>query len=224
MPDAADATDAADAADATDAAPVPRAPGYPAELERDVVTRTGQVVHVRPIRPADAPRLVAFHSALSPASVYLRFFSYHPVLTAREVERFTQVDYVERLALVVEAAGRLVAIGRYDRLAGTDEAEVAFIVDDDYQQQGIGTLLADDLARAARRQGVSEFVADTLAENSGMLEMFRRVGFPMTTSFQDGVVKVRLSIEPGPAYAELLSAREAARRVPAGPDVGDAGC
>lgn len=213
-----------DAADAGATAPDSWPPGYPAELERDVLTLSGQVVHVRPIRPTDAPGLVAFHSALSPESVYLRFFSFHPVLTAREVERFTQVDYVERLALVVETGGRLVAIGRYDRLAGTDKAEVAFIVDDDYQQQGLGTLLADDLARAARRYGVTEFVADTLAENSGMLDMFHGIGFPMTTSFQDGVVKVHLMIEPGPAYTEALSVREASRREPPGHDGGDAEC
>ncbi len=197
-------------------------PGYPFKAERDVRIRDGRCVHVRPIRPDDAPRLVAFHSSLSPQSVYLRFFNFHPVLTAREVERFTHVDYADRLALVVLSGGRLVAVGRYDRVEGTDEAEVAFVVADGFQHQGIGTLLADELARAARVQGIRVFAADTLPENVPMLEMFRGTGFPVETRFEEGVVKVRFSIEPVPAYLEALARREASRVVdPADADRGE---
>lgn len=191
-------------------------PGYPRKAERDVRIRDGQVVHIRPIRPDDAAMLVAFHASLSPQSVYLRFFNFHPVLTAREVERFTNVDYVDRLALIVLTSDRLIAVGRYDRLTGTDEAEVAFVVEDDYQHLGIGTLLADELARAARVQGVRVFVADTLAENVPMLEMFHGTGFPVETRFDEGVVKVRFPIELVPAYLDALARREATRLVDVG--------
>lgn len=188
-------------------------PGYPADLERSARTRSGLVVQVRPIRPQDAPGLVAFHAALSSRTVYLRYFGFHPVLTASEIERFTHVDYVDRLALVVVADARIVGVGRYDRIPGTDEAEVAFIVDDELQHQGLGTLLADELVRAARQRGVREFVADTLAENSGMLELFYAMGFPVRSTFEAGVVRVRFPIDDVPAYADALAAREAARAV-----------
>ncbi len=155
--------------------------------------------------------LVAFHASLSPQSVYLRFFDFHPLLTAREVERFTHVDYLDRLALIVLVGNRLVAVGRYDRVARTDEAEVAFVVEDGYQHQGIGTLLVDELARAARVQGIRVFVADTLAENIAMLGMLRRTGFPLDARMEEGIVKVRFSIEPVPPYLEALAGREAAR-------------
>ncbi len=155
--------------------------------------------------------LVAFHASLSPQSAYLRFFDFHPLLTAREVERFTHVDYRDRLALVVLAGNRIVAVGRYDRIARTDEAEVAFVVEDDYQHQGIGTLLADELARAARVQGIRMFVADTLVENVAMLGMLRRTGFPVDARMEEGVVEVRFSIEPVASYLEALARREAGR-------------
>jgi GNAT superfamily N-acetyltransferase len=190
-------------------------PSWPWKAERDVRIGNGQVVHVRPIVPEDAAMLVAFHASLSPQSVYLRFFNYHPVLSAREVERFTHVDYSARLALVVLAEGRLVAVGRYDRVAGTDDAEVAFVVEDALQHLGIGTLLADELARAARVQGIRVFVADTLAENTAMLEMFRGTGFPVEARFEEGVVKVRFSIEPVRGYLDALARREATRLVDA---------
>lgn len=189
---------------------------YPDELERDVRTPSGTVLHLRPIRPDDAPKLVAFHSSLSAQSVYLRFFTFHPVLTAREVERFTHVDYVDRLAFVVMDGPRMVAVGRFDRVPGTRRAEVAFVVDDDYQHQGLGTLLADELAAAARARGIDEFVADTLAENTSMLEMFRRTGFPVRSSYEEGLVRVRFSIDPVPRYVEALERRETRRRLEPG--------
>jgi GNAT superfamily N-acetyltransferase len=185
----------------------------PRTAERDVRIRSGQIVHIRPILASDAASLVAFHASLSPEAVYLRFFNFHPVLTAREVQRFTHVDYVARLALVVLDDDRFVAVGRYDRVAGTDEAEVAFVVKDDYQHQGIGTLLGDELARAARQQGIRTFAADTLAENTAMIEMFHGMGFPVETHFEEGVVKVHFPIEPVPTYLEALARREATRLV-----------
>lgn len=191
-------------------------PEHLRDAERDLRIRDGRVVHIRPIRPEDAALLVAFHATVSPQSIYLRFFNFHPVLSAEEVERFTHVDYVDRLALVVLDGERLVAVGRYDRVARTDEAEVAFLVEDGHQHQGIGTLLADELARAARSQGIRTFVADTLSENSAMLAMFHGSGFPVQTSFEDGVVKVRFAIEPVPAYLEALARREAGRRLSPG--------
>jgi GNAT superfamily N-acetyltransferase len=203
-----------------------RPAGYPAELERDVVTLAGEVVRVRPIRPGDAPALVAFHAGLSARTVYLRFFGVHPLLADREVERFTHVDYRDRLALVVETGCRLVAVGRYDRVTGTDEAEVAFVVDDAYQHQGLGTLLADELAAAGWARGIRALVADTLADNAGMIEVFHGLGLPTTSSFDSGVVRMRLPIEPVPSYAEVLARREATRHVqPPGPaDPGAVAC
>jgi len=190
---------------------------YPSALERNVRLRDGEVIHLRPIRADDAGRLVDFHGLLSPHSVYLRFFSFHPVLSAPEVQRFTNVDYVDRLALVVERDGRLLAVGRYDRLADTSDAEVAFIVSDDYQGEGIGTLLADELAKAAWERGITRFFAETLAGNSEMLDVFRGLGFPLTSSFGQGVVRVQFPIEPVREYVAGLSRREAGRAVsPAG--------
>src|ERR1700728_2477436 len=97
---------------------------YPAELVSQVTTTRGSLLRVRPILPADATALVEFHERLSPQSVYRRFFSVHPRLSDTEVHRFTHVDYVDRLALVVCDNARLVAVGRYDRRPGTAEAEV----------------------------------------------------------------------------------------------------
>src|ERR1700722_5047830 len=115
------------------------AASVPPEFDCDVTTSVGTKVHVRAIRPDDGGRLAAFHEALSPHSVYMRFFSAHPKLSEREVERFTHVDYADRPALVAEIDGQVVAVARYDRLLPSAEAEVAFVVADQLQHHGIAS-------------------------------------------------------------------------------------
>jgi GNAT superfamily N-acetyltransferase len=108
---------------------------------------------------------------------------------------------------------RVIAVGRYDRPPGETEAEVAFVVADEYQHHGIGSLLLDLLARAAWQRGVEVFRADTLAENSTMLDVFRHAGFPVTSKIEYGTVMLRFPIAPtDPA----LSEREKMRRLPPG--------
>jgi GNAT superfamily N-acetyltransferase len=185
--------------------------GYPADLEVDEPLRNGTTVRFRPIRPDDGPGLVAFHDGLSPRSVYRRFFFVHPHLSRPEVDRFTLVDYADRMAYAVLDGDRIVGIGRYERVPEHPEAEVAFVVTDDHQHLGIGTLLLDHLADAARARGVHRFVAQTLSENRDMLGVFFASGFPVETSSEGGTVTVRFPLDPGVDYQRARSSR----RVPA---------
>jgi GNAT superfamily N-acetyltransferase len=178
------------------------------ELVHDVRTVDGLTVHVRPIRPDDGARLVAFHGRLSPETVHRRFFSAHPILRPEEVERFTNVDYERRLALVAEVDGELAAVGRYDRAGDEPEAEVAFVVADEYQHRGIGTMLLEELADAAVVRGITEFVAETLAENRVMLRVFFDSGFPVQSAIEGGIVDVRFPIVPNQAYRAARRARD----------------
>jgi GNAT superfamily N-acetyltransferase len=170
--------------------------GYPTELVRTVETTTGLQVLLRPIRDDDGDRLVAFHKNLSSSSIYERYFTLHARLSPAEVDHFTHVDYVGRLALVAELETRIIAVARYERIPNTPEAEVAFLVTDEFQHQGIGTLLLHHLADAARSRGISIFVAQTLHENHHMLDVFLNSGFHVTCSCEYGTVSVRFPIVP----------------------------
>jgi GNAT superfamily N-acetyltransferase len=125
----------------------------PAHWESDVVLLDGGTVHVRPIRPEDGTALVAFHERLPPDTVYSWFFSAKPRLSAAEVEYLTHLDHDARVALVADLGDRIVAVARYDRTAREQEAEVAFVVADEHQGRGIGTVLLEHLASAARERG-----------------------------------------------------------------------
>ena len=194
-------------------------PNYPSELERNVVLSDSTSCNLRPIRPDDADLLVGFHNRLAPRSTYLRFFTFHPALSAGEVERFTSVDYVDRVALVVEVEGKLIAVGRLDRHVGTSEAEVAFVVADEYQFHGLGALLLDELAQAARDRGITTFLADTLSENHTMLNVFRHSGFEMSSSTEYGTVTLRFGIGLTEAYRVALAARDQTRQVTPTPSI-----
>jgi GNAT superfamily N-acetyltransferase len=175
----------------------PFSPGrIPDELDADVIVTSGATFRLRPIRPDDAEKLVAFHACLSFDSIYRRYFSLHPTLSADEVRHFTQVDYVDRLALVIADGDQLVAVGRYDRYPNSPNAEVAFVVRDDHQHLGLGHRLLDALADAAWQRGITTLCAETLFTNHDMMSVFRHSGFPITTTSEFGEISVRLSIAP----------------------------
>jgi GNAT superfamily N-acetyltransferase len=174
----------------------PGSASIPAAVEGDVVIRGDATLTLRAIRPDDGPRLIDFHEHLSPRSVYRRFFFVHPKLSPAEVERFTRVDHLDRFALVAEDGGHLRAVGRYERMTGTTEAEIAFVVADEYQHHGIATVLLERLAEAAWGNGITTFVAYTLTENREMLGVFLKSGFNVSTSSEDGTTTVRFPIDP----------------------------
>jgi RimJ/RimL family protein N-acetyltransferase len=181
---------------------------YPAEWEADVVLSDGGTVHVRPVRPSDAERLVAFHGRLSHQSVYYRFFSPRPRLSQDDVTRFTTVDYDDRMALVALLGDDLIGIASYDRWPGRREAEVAFTVDDEHQGRGVATVLLEHLAVIARSHGMTRFTAEVLPENRKMLSVFKRAGFQAKSRFADGVVEVEMGILETDEALEAMHERE----------------
>ncbi len=181
---------------------------YPTECECDVVLLDGTPARIRPIVPSDTDRLTHFHEHLSRETVYRRFFSAHPHLRPEELARFTRVDYRERLALIALVGDTLVAVARYDRAPFTARAEVAFVVADAFQGHGLGTLLLEHLASAARRRGISTFEAETLSINHPMLDVFGQTGFPCERHRSEGVIEVSFPISPIQAYLDAVIERD----------------
>src|SRR5215218_2099639 len=150
--------------------------GYPAEYEADVVLRDGATAHLRPITPDDADLLVSFYARVSERSKYFRFFAPYPELSARDVARFTQVDYHDRLALIVTVGDDMIGVARYERI-GRRSAEVAFLIEDAHQGRGLGQLLLEHLAQAAREHDINRFVAEVLPDHRKMITVFAEAGY-----------------------------------------------
>ncbi|MDQ3732727.1 MAG: GNAT family N-acetyltransferase [Actinomycetota bacterium] len=181
---------------------------YPLEWEADVVAADGATVHIRPITPDDAEGLLGLHARSSERTRYLRFFGPYPRVSDKDLFRFTNVDHVDRVALVVLLGDQLIAVGRYERLPDRDEAEVAFLVEDAHQGRGLGSVLLEHLAAAAQERGIRRFVAEVLAENRKMISIFRDAGYEPTRSYDEGVVHLVFDIAPTAAQREVRYERE----------------
>ncbi len=134
----------------------------------------GREVEIRPIRADDGERLRASHARLSPESRYRRFLAAKPVLSAADARYLVEIDGSDHFALVATAAGGesgdddgpIIAVARFVRLpADPATAELAIVVGDRYQRQGLAAELLDRLADAALERGVRRFRATMLAEN-----------------------------------------------------------
>ncbi len=181
---------------------------YPAAWESDVVLTDGGTVHLRPIRPTDDAGLLGLFSRLSSETIYMRFFSPVQAPTDAQLAHFTHVDYENRMALVAELGDAIVAVARYDRPPGAEQAEVAFTVQDDQQGRGLATIMLEHLAAVGRTHGVRTFVAETLPNNRRMLGVFRDAGFQVVREFADGVVHVTFPIDPTETSQAMQDERE----------------
>lgn len=173
-----------------------------------VVLGDGSTAVIRPIEPDDAEALADFHVRQSPESRYRRFFSPKPKLTDSDLQRFTQVDFVDRVALVVEDRGEFVAWASYERLQNRTDAEVAFMVGDDHSGKGIATLLLEHLAAIARTNGIERFTAQTLGDNGAMLAVFSKAGWPVHRRFESGVIDVDFPLADTSEFIDSVERRE----------------
>ena len=180
---------------------------YPVHWEADVVMSDGATAHLRPIRADDDDRMVDFYARVSDESKYNRFFAPYPRLSARDVKLFTEVDHADRVALILLDGEDMIAVGRYERL-DTGEAEVAFLVEDAHQGRGVGSVLLEHLAQAARENGIGRFVADVLPSNQRMKSVFADAGYSVGNTFDDGVVHVEFEIKPTEHSLDVMAARE----------------
>ncbi len=138
----------------------------------------------------------------------MRFFAFKARLSSKELKRFTEVDYKDRVAFVITSRGEIIGIGRYDRLDDPAEAEVAFNIADAHQGRGLGSILLEHLAAAAHENGIRRFTAEVLPENRKMLMVFSDAGYDVKRHFDDGVVSLEFNIDPTEKSRAVMESRE----------------
>lgn len=171
-------------------------PAPPAPTGVDTIQlRDGSTPTVRPIVPGDAASLVALHARLSDDTIYRRYFGARPHLAPAVVERFTNVAEDWRFALVaVREPDELVAVARYEGAPGERSAEIAVIVDDALQHQGLGRALLLRLVDVAVVRGLDVLVAEVLAANTAMLGLLRGLGVPWSAAAEGGTLVFTLDL------------------------------
>ncbi|HMK20741.1 MAG TPA: GNAT family N-acetyltransferase, partial [Terriglobales bacterium] len=176
---------------------------YPVRYVQPGRMKNGEEILFRPIRPEDEPLLVRLHQALSERTVYLRYFQPLKLSQRTAHERLTRicfVDYDREMVLAAEhkkedGQPEIIAIGRLSKLrGGGNDAELAVLVDDRYQGQGLGTELYKRLIGVARDEKLSRVVCTILAENREMRAICQKLGFHMESDLEDGTVRAELVV------------------------------
>jgi acetyltransferase len=157
---------------------------YPIQYVWPSTMKDGTQVTIRPIRPEDEPLMVKFHETLSDRSVYLRYFGTLSLKTRVAHERLVRIcfgNYDRELALVAERNGtsspEIIGVGRLSRISDGHEAEVAVVVTDQYQSQGMGTELLRRVIEVARKEGLDSISAEMMPDNVAMHAITKRLGF-----------------------------------------------
>jgi GNAT superfamily N-acetyltransferase len=140
----------------------------------NAVTRDGLRVHIRPLRADDKDLLVKGFERLSPRSRYRRFFRPLDRLSERDLAYLTEIDHHdhEALAALDPQTGDLIGVARYVRSDVPEQAEVSVVVGDPWQGRGVATTLLEHLVERARAEGVAQFVALVMDENTEALKLF----------------------------------------------------
>lgn len=176
---------------------------YPSQYVSRWIAKDGREILFRPIRPEDEPLMVKFHETLSDESVHLRYFHMEKLDTRVAHERLIRkcfIDYAQEMALVAERTAaetgqrEILAVGRLSKSQNAQKAEVAVLVSDHYQRQGLGTELLDRLIEVARQEKLQEVVAHILLENLAMRNLADRFGFKFRESNDAEMVVAVLSL------------------------------
>ena len=158
----------------------------------------GTSVPYHAIAPDNASALQRFHHRLSERSIYLRFFAAKPELSDREAGYFTNVDRINRFALVAvdpERPEEIIGVVSFDREGTTERAEYAAEVEDRWHGRGLGLALTRRLIGAAQERDVRTFTAFVLPENTRMLHLLRGLGLPERLRYEeDGTDYVEIDL------------------------------
>ncbi len=169
---------------------------YPVHLE-EVLEIHSQQVTVRPAKPVDARRIQEHFYSLDKDDVVARFFHDKRSFDKDEAEEVSQIDYVKDLTILAVVGefgfGQVVGIGEYLLDTATNYAEIAFSISKAYQKMGLGKVLTHKLESAARGHGIAGFFAYTSAQNQGMIRLFKRLPYKVTTAFDGDMVTLRCS-------------------------------
>jgi RimJ/RimL family protein N-acetyltransferase len=159
--------------------------------------RDGRPIEIRALRPTDEAGMLDAINHTNAESLRRRFFVTKRAFSDKEKAFFMNADFVNHVALVAEIDenGRhaIIGGGRYI-VTMPGEAEIAFVVIDAYQGQGIGTLLMRHLTVIARTGGLKELVADVLPENAAMRKVFSNFGFLARRGADPQVVHLALTL------------------------------
>jgi GNAT superfamily N-acetyltransferase len=163
----------------------------PKEVRTTMVLDDGTLVTLRAMNPTDEPATRDLFYSLSRETMYYRYMSYLERIPRKQLRNYVYIDHRNEVTIVgtvPEAHGEeIIAIGGYYLDPKTNRAEVAFIVQDDWQRRGIGSFIMKHLASIAMRNGIAGFTAEVLRDNKAMQAVINHSGLMVQSRMEEGV-------------------------------------
>ncbi|MBI9076927.1 MAG: GNAT family N-acetyltransferase [Desulfatibacillum sp.] len=163
---------------------------YPHQIAETQAFRDNTVVRFRPIRPSDEEEMRRLFYRFSSEAVYYRYFSPVKTMPHSKMQEYVNVDYSKAMSIVGlvgdPGQGRIIAEARYVKLADSNWADSAFIVDEGYGGRGIASYMLGMLIRIAKEKGIEGFTSDVLSTNKAMMKVYEKSNYPVKASLADG--------------------------------------
>jgi GNAT superfamily N-acetyltransferase len=171
---------------------------YPDTIANAHTFAGGLRVLFRAIKPSDEEEMRKLFYRFSDTAVYYRYFSPIKTMPHHKMQEYVNVDYLRIMSIVgtVDQSGtqKIIAEGRYVRHHDRPFADVAFVVDENFQGLGIASFLFEMLIRVAREQGIIGFTADVIADNKAMLKVFEKAPFPIRAVMESGIYNLTIPL------------------------------
>ncbi len=175
------------------------AANYPVGLETVKTLKNNLELMFRPIKPSDEDMMRRLFYDFPDESKYLRYFAKVSIMPHREMQKYVNIDYDSTLSIVGvfkrDRAETIVAEARYSYDEVEQTYEMAFIVDERYQNHGISSFLLGYLLKIAKERGIHTLSATVLPQNEKMLKVFQKAPIPPTSKYEEGIVRMHFNLD-----------------------------
>lgn len=163
---------------------------YPIQYIAPLQLSDGTLIQLRPIHPLDGAQAIPFREKLSEESIRARFLGYVPKYSQQLVDRLTNIDYDNEMAIVAEVVlseeqKEVIAVARIVRDQDSDAAEFAVIIADEWQGRGLGSRLTDFMITVAKQMNFKRLYALLYSHNKQMQDIFVKKGFTIRRDTND---------------------------------------
>jgi len=179
---------------------------YPSEVATKQTFKNNTVIRFRAIKPSDEEEMRRLFYRFSDESVYYRYFSPIKTMPHAKMQEYVCTDYSKAMSIVGligdPGSGHIIAEARYVKEHSASlEADVAFVVDEEYQGLGIATYLYKMLIRLAKERGIKIFTSDVLSSNSSMMKVFEKGEMSFKARLEGGIYRLIIQLDESPAKA-----------------------
>jgi acyl-CoA hydrolase/ribosomal protein S18 acetylase RimI-like enzyme len=172
---------------------------YPHNIIERHTFRGNLEVRFRPIRPSDEGQMRRLFYRFSDQDVYARYFSNIRSMPHGKMQQYVNVNWNEVMSIVGLTGplgqGRIIAEGRFIKIPTYPHAELAFVVDEEFQNLGISSYLLKMITKIAKKKGVKAFTFEVLFSNTAMMKVFKKNFKKVEATLEEGIYNVSIPLE-----------------------------